>query len=339
MKAALALFIGVLLGAAAVWRTGRVEATAVASPPPPKHAPLAAAQGRVEGMTESVEVGAATDGVIKAVFVKEGDTVTRNQPIAAIDCENLTAETRSFAAAVEAARQARVRVRRGSREEERRIAAEEQRAAQAIQQQARRQHERMQQLLQHGDISRHTAENAQREWQTAEAAANAAAAKQNLAEAGALPEEEARSTAEVKAAEERQQAATAKEEKCMVRAPITGTMTRLYRKRGEGYSTLAGRPIATMADLTGRRIRAEVDERDLGRVHKGQKVRIQAEGHPEPFAGTVIWTAVVMGRKTARSPDPAEKSDRDILEALIQPEGNPTALPIGLRVVVEFLGN
>jgi hypothetical protein len=59
----------------------------------------------------------------------------------------------------------------------------------------------------------------------------------------------------------------------------------------------------------------------------------------EPFAGKVIWTSVVMGRKTVRGKDPAEKSDRDVLETLILPERTAARLPIGLRVVVEFLGN
>jgi hypothetical protein len=70
-----------------------------------------------------------------------------------------------------------------------------------------------------------------------------------------------------------------------------------------------------------------------------QRVRIQVEGFREPFAGKVIWTSVVMGRKTARSTDPADKSDRDILETLIAPEPLAARLPLGLRVVVEFLAD
>jgi len=46
-----------------------------------------------------------------------------------------------------------------------------------------------------------------------------------------------------------------------------------------------------------------------------------------------------MGRKTVISNDPAEKADRDILEVLIAPDQAAQRLPLGLRVVTEFLAN
>jgi hypothetical protein len=106
---------------------------------------------------------------------------------------------------------------------------------------------------------------------------------------------------------------------------------------GEAFSTFVPRPIITMADLSERRVRAEVDERDVTQIQLKQQVRIHAEGIAEPFHGTVTWKSVVMGRKTARSPDPAERSDRDILEVIIQLNANSPVPPIGLRVVAEFL--
>ncbi len=44
-----------------------------------------------------------------------------------------------------------------------------------------------------------------------------------------------------------------------------------------------------------------------------------------------------MGRKRVRSGDPAEKSDRNVLEVLIDVEGKDRALVVGLRVTVQFL--
>jgi multidrug resistance efflux pump len=133
--------------------------------------------------------------------------------------------------------------------------------------------------------------------------------------------------------------ALAQREKCVIRAPISGTITRVNMRAGQAFSTVMPHPIVTMADLTEQRIRAEVDERDLSRIMVNQRVRIQVEGYQKPLAGRVIWTSVVMGRKTARSTDPADKSDRDILETLIAPERSAVRLPIGLRVLVEFLAN
>jgi hypothetical protein len=42
-----------------------------------------------------------------------------------------------------------------------------------------------------------------------------------------------------------------------------------------------------------------------------------------------------MGRKKIQSGDPAEKADRDVLEVMVDIEGN-NQLPLGLRVVVRF---
>lgn len=45
----------------------------------------------------------------------------------------------------------------------------------------------------------------------------------------------------------------------------------------------------------------------------------------------------MMGRKSISTGDPADKSDRDVLEAVIGTEDASRPLPIGLRVTVQFL--
>ena len=107
---------------------------------------------------------------------------------------------------------------------------------------------------------------------------------------------------------------------------------------GEAFSTIMPKPLFTVADVSRFRVRAEIDERDLGSVHLGQKVAIHAEGFPDsPMTGEVTWLAATMGRKTALSTIPAEKTDRDIREALIDFDPGDRTLVVGLRVTVEFL--
>lgn len=344
MKIAFALMFGMVLGGAAVWSSfprpaSTHTAVSAASPAPPSLAVVAAAQGRVEGRTENIEVEASADGVIRSLVVREGQRVAKDEIIGEIACDNLDSEVRALDASRESARQARVRLLRGSREEERRVADQEVVSAQAILDQARRENDRMQFLAAKDVAPRQSAENAKRDLATAEAALRAAHEKQKLVNAGPLPEEISKADADLLAAEERLRATIAQREKCVIRAPISGTITRLNMRAGQAFSTVMPHPIVTMADLSVQRIRAEVDERDLSRIKVNQRVRIQVEGFREPFAGKVIWTSVVMGRKTARSTDPADKSDRDILETLIAPEPLAARLPLGLRVVVEFLAD
>jgi len=341
MKIVAALLIGMALGGVAVWssfpRPAATRSAVAAAPAQAGPTVIAAAQGRVEGRTENIEVEASADGVIRSLPVREGQRVAKDEIIGQLACDNLDSEVRALEASRESAKQARVRLLRGSRDEERRVADQEVIAAQAVAEQARRQNERMQYLAANDDIPRQTADNAKRDLATAEAGLRAAIEKQKLANAGPLPEEVAKADADVAAADEKLRATVAQREKCVIRAPITGTITRVHMRTGEAFSTVMPRPIVTMADLSGQRIRAEVDERDLARIALNQSVRIRAEGFQEPFAGKVVWTSVVMGRKTARSTDPAEKTDRDILETLIQPDRTAPRLPLGLRVVVEFL--
>jgi hypothetical protein len=43
-----------------------------------------------------------------------------------------------------------------------------------------------------------------------------------------------------------------------------------------------------------------------------------------------------MGRRQILTADPADKSDRDVVEVLIALENKPDSIPIGLRVSVLF---
>ena len=52
--------------------------------------------------------------------------------------------------------------------------------------------------------------------------------------------------------------------------------------------------------------------------------------------GKVSRIAPVMGRRQILTADPADKSDRDVVEVFIALESKPDNVPIGLRVSVLF---
>lgn len=144
--------------------------------------------------------------------------------------------------------------------------------------------------------------------------------------------------AEIAAAAHRVTTLEQKIAKCMVAAPIDGTILRVYMRPGESFSTVMPRPLLAIADLSVRRVRAEVDERDVHRVRVGQRVQVFAETDSgRMYAGEVARLAASMGRKRVLSDEPAEPADRDVLEALIDLDRSGLALPVGLRVIVQFL--
>ena len=91
--------------------TNTVEAVVFASP------------GRVEGASETTQVGAAADGILKSVYVKEGQFVKRGTLLGEIACDDLQPTLQTAMAEAASARQARARLLRGARDEEKRRSA------------------------------------------------------------------------------------------------------------------------------------------------------------------------------------------------------------------------
>jgi HlyD family secretion protein len=297
-----------------------------------------ASPGRVEGASETTQVGAAADGVLKAVYVKEGQFVKRGTLLGEIGCDDLQASFETAMAEADGARQARTRILRGARDEEKKIAMEKTAAARATFEEAKSRLEMQHALYQKEQVSRASYEQTVRDLGVADANLRAAVRTEELLAAPPLQEDKARADAEVLAAEGRARTVQERIGKCSIPAPIDGTVLRVYARRGESFSTVTPRPLFSLADTSSRHIKAEIDERDVDKVSIGQKVVIQADAlDGKTLAGSVVRISAMMGRKSISTSDPSDKSDRDVLEAVIALQGNPLSLPIGLRVTVKFL--
>jgi integrase len=155
--------------------------------------------------------------------------------------------------------------------------------------------------------------------------------------ASPLPEEKVHADAEVVAAEERVREVQERINKCAIRAPIDGTVLQVDARPGESFSTITPRALFKLADASGRRVKPEIDERDLAKITIGQSVIVNAEGlGGERFTGTLKSASDVMGKKSVFIDDPPDKIDRDILEATIALSADAKSLPKGLRVTVQF---
>jgi multidrug resistance efflux pump len=297
-----------------------------------------ASLGRVEGLSDTTQVGAAADGILKAVYVREGAVVRKGTLLGEIACDDLRAASDTSLADADSARQSRVRLLRGARDEERKIASRKTAAARATFEEAKASLDRQKVLYEGGQVARAAYDQAVRDLGVAEAEFQAAERTEQLLAAPPLPEDKARADAQVLAAEGRVEEARERIKKCSIVAPINGTVLRVYARAGESFSTVAPRALFTIADASGRRVKAEVDERDLGKVTIGQPVTIEADGfNGKKFAGTVASISSVMGRKSIFAEDPSDRTDRDIVETVITLKNDDQVLPIGLRVTVQFL--
>ncbi len=299
-----------------------------------------ASPGRVEGASETTQVGAAADGVLKAVYVKEGQFVRRGTLLGEIACDDLQPTLQTAMAEADSARQARARLLRGARDEEKKIASEKTAAARATFEEAKSRLDMQRALYQKEQVSRATYDQAVRDLGVAEANLRAALRTEELTAAPPLLEDKARADADVLAAEGRVRTVQERIGKCSIAAPIDGTVLRVYARRGESFSTVTPRPLFSLADTSTRHIKAEVDERDVDKLSVGQKVVIQADAlEGKKLLGSVTRISAMMGRKSISTGDPSDKSDRDILEAVIDLDDSSRPLPIGLRVTVQFLAN
>ena len=297
-----------------------------------------ASPGRVEGASETTQVGAAADGILKAVYVKEGQFVRRGTLLGEIACDELQAGLQTAIAEADGARQTRTRILRGARDEEKKVAVEKTAAARATFEEAKSRLEMQRALYQREQLSRASYEQAVRDLGVADANLRAAVRTEELLAAPPLQEERARADAEVLAAEGRVRSVQERIGKCSILAPIDGTILRVYARRGESFSTITPRPLFSLADTSSRHIKAEIDERDVDKVSIGQRVVIQADAlDGKKLNGSVVRISAMMGRKSISTGDPSDKSDRDVLEAVIGLEDNTRSLPIGLRVTVQFL--
>jgi RND family efflux transporter MFP subunit len=113
-----------------------------------------------------------------------------------------------------------------------------------------------------------------------------------------------------------------------VRAPFGGTVYRTRLKKGEHVSV--GDPILWLADLSRLRVRANVDQVDLGRVKVGQTVRVSSNAWPDR-----TWRAHI----AELVPHVVVKENRSVAEglALVEPptDGLVPGMTVDVDIVVE----
>jgi len=123
-------------------------------------------------------------------------------------------------------------------------------------------------------------------------------------------------------------------ERTRVRAPAAGTVLHVHAKLGETVMPSPENVLAVVGDLSVLRVRAEIEERDIGKVRAGQLAVVRTDAFPgKEFEGKVVSLAQALGPSKLGQRGPRRPTDVDVLEVLIELAGQPPLLP-GMRVDV-----
>jgi len=319
--------------------SGRLNAQTTAKPLP-KVQWDAAAPGRVEPNGGEIRIGAVTPGRIVEVTVQPNDRVTAGDLLIRLSDEEMLA--RLHAARAEAA--VRKRERDAAEPNPSELVRTRRQAEDAIAEaeyalsQARAEFDAAY-LAQRRDNSstsqtqlnerRQAVRNAEARLEDQRAALRKAETAQGIplptrAEAGFTV-----------ARSELSQAVTALE-RTRVRAPRDGTVLNVAARAGETATPSPEQVLLLLGDVSALKVRAEVEERDAAKVRVGQLVVVKSDAYPSrEFSGKVMSLAPSLGPGKLGQRGPRRPNDVDVLEVVVDMDGQPPLLP-GMRVDVFF---
>ncbi len=286
---------GLFLKSQAKAKKKQLEAAAAMTPVSP-YAAIGNGKADVEGGI--IQVAARRSGVVREVYVQEGDKVVKGQVLARQEDDDAKLALASAKAAMAQA-QAQVRILQVK------LAA------------ARREYQRLQGLMASNFVARQKLDQQMDVINDAEAQIAAQKAAIQTAQAQVNQAQYAL-------------------ELTVIRAPANGRIARRFANPGAGASTLNVSNMFDLEPDTARIVRAEIVESDLPNVVIGQQVEIQPESDPtKAYVGTVLRRAAVFGARKLASDDPTQRSDERVVEVVVSADGAPFL--IGQRVLVKFM--
>jgi len=290
-----------------------------------------AAQGIVEPRRRVVKVGAAQPGLVVRVLVKEGEVVQRGDPLLEFDSTPERAAVETATAEVDAAAAQLTRSKGGARPEEKAAAAADARAAKERAALAALTAKRQAELKAAGAATSQDFDQARYQ-----AAAERAAAKALRFRSAAAYRpwslDVSVAFASYRLARARLAEAQARLSRLTVTAPLAGRVLQLVVHEGE-YYTPGTTALLTLGDTSRKRVRLDVDERDVGRLRLGQRGFVQADAFgAQRFPGKLVEIGYQMGRKNVRTDEPTERIDTKILEVVLDLDAG-AELVVGQRVV------
>ncbi|MDX2204067.1 MAG: efflux RND transporter periplasmic adaptor subunit [Hyphomicrobiaceae bacterium] len=121
-----------------------------------------------------------------------------------------------------------------------------------------------------------------------------------------------------------------------LRAPAPGTVLQINAKVGETLAPSPEQVVFVMGDVSRLRVRAEVDDTEIGKVRLNQSVFVKSSTFPgQEFEGKVVEIAPFLSVPRMPARGPRRPSDVEVLEVVVDLDGSVTLMP-GMRADVFF---
>ena len=296
---------------------------------------LAVAPGLVEPVSGEIKILAPVVGRISGVAVAVDDKVVAGEPVLNFDDEE--ARARVTTARAQVAMRERVRNDQSAgRGENRRNAEDDVAGAEETLIDARAAFDAAALAKRAGSGSDAAVATARAAWVRAQEnlARQQARLRKLESESGTpLPTQK---EGDLEVARSELQLAVAQLERLTIRSPIAGTVLQVNIKVGEVAAPTASQPLIVLGDLSRLRVRAELDEHDVGKVAVGGTVVVRADAfRGREFGGKVGAIAPIVRMGRISSPASGHLTDFSVNEILIELD-DPGPLLVGMKVDVYF---
>jgi HlyD family secretion protein len=316
---------------------GATAAAAAQERPPETTLRPVVCSGRVEALSGEVDVSAQIAGTIAELKVTEGDTVQKGEVLAVLQGSREMAELSVAESNVVLARSKLNQLLAGPGKEEIEQALSDVRAVEAQLAADADTLARSRLLAQSSAEAPEEFQKKQQRVRQLQAQRNSLQKRYEALKRGALPQEIEVARSELRLAEARVARAKVESEYRVVRAPMAGTVVEVFRHAGDSVWVMQPTPILRMADAGVLRVKLEVDEANVPRLHSGAEGTFTIQGVPGEAGRLVVKTVIPMfGPKRLFNPDTSARVDTRTLAVLCEARGSKVPLYHGQRITARF---
>ncbi|PZO43811.1 MAG: efflux transporter periplasmic adaptor subunit [Pseudanabaena frigida] len=245
---------------------------------------------------KSINVSPKSQGRLKSLLVKEGQTVTTGQILAYMDESNTLGQITQADGQLAAAQASLDLLRAGNRSQDIAQAQANLTNAQATLEQSQIVFRQNQQLFKEGAIASRDLDASRTTMEANLAKVTQAREALSLQQAGSRPEEIDRAQAQVVAAAGTLQSVQADLEDTIIRAPFDGVVVRKYADPGSfvspatsGSAVSSATSSSILALASNNQVVANVAEANIAQIAVGQEVTLQVDAYPnKKFVGRVV---------------------------------------------------